>query len=110
VELHRADARQMAAFEDMADENGQFMIHADIEDTAQTVYFPEIKTTALDGVTNLHIGNAGETVTVKDIVEYKNLVKGKDYKITGTIQDKSTNKELKDGEGKVVTNTITFTA
>ena len=102
--------KQVVAYEAMEDEHGQFMIHADITDIPQTVPFPEIKTTALDGVTNLHIGNADETVTVKDIVEYKNLVKGRDYKITGTIQDKSTKKELKDGEGKVVTNTITFTA
>ena len=102
--------KRVVAFEDGYYEGVKFATHADINDYDQGVFSPEIKTTALDGVTNLHIGNADETVTVKDIVEYKNLEKGHKYQITGTIQDKAAKKELVGADGKVITNTITFTA
>ena len=103
--------KEVVAFEDLYSEDKKFLTHADINDDLQTVYFPEIATTALDGVTNLHIGNASTTQQIKDIVVYKNLVKGKTYRIDGKLMDKSTGKEATTDDGKEqLTGTLTFTA
>lgn len=77
-----------------------------IEITAVNDRIPELKTTAtIDG--EKEVTAKGE-ITITDTVEYKHLVPGKEYKIVGTLMDKSTGKPF-EIDGKPVTSEVTFT-
>ena len=65
---------------------------------------PKIRTTATDGITNKHIGNASGKVKIKDVVSYTELGKGK-HTVTATLMDKATNKPLLDAKGNKITLT-----
>ncbi|MCM1284750.1 MAG: SpaA isopeptide-forming pilin-related protein [Acetobacter sp.] len=76
-----------------------------IEFTVVNDRIPELKTTAtVDG--NKEVVAKGE-ITIDDVVEYKHLVPGKEYKIVGTLMDKSTGKPF-EIDGKPVTSEVTF--
>lgn len=77
-----------------------------IEITAVNDRIPELKTTAtVDGKKD---ATAKGEITIEDVVEYKHLVPGKEYKIIGTLMDKSTGKPF-EIDGKPVTSEVTFT-
>lgn len=77
-----------------------------IEITAVNDRIPELKTTAtING--EKEVTSKGE-ITIDDVVEYKHLVPGKEYKIVGTLMDKSTGKPF-GIDGKPVTSEVTFT-
>ena len=77
-----------------------------IEITAVNDRIPELKTTAtIDG--EKEVTAKGE-ITITDTVEYKHLVPGKEYKIVGTLMDKSTGKPF-EIDGKPVTSEVIFT-
>lgn len=76
-----------------------------IEITAVNDRIPELKTTAtING--KKEVTAKGE-ITIDDVVEYKHLVPGKEYKIVGTLMDKSTGKPF-EIDGKTVTSKVTF--
>ena len=76
-----------------------------IEITAVNDRTPELKTTAtING--KKEVTAKGE-ITIDDVVEYKHLVPGKEYKIVGTLMDKSTGKPF-EIDGKTVTSKVTF--
>lgn len=67
---------------------------------------PELKTTAtING--EKEVTAKGE-ITIDDVVEYKHLVPGKEYKIVGTLIDKATGKPF-EIDGKPVTSEVVFT-
>lgn len=67
---------------------------------------PELKTIAtVDGEKE---ATAKGEITIDDVVEYKHLVPGKEYKIVGTLMDKSTGKPFMI-DGKPVISEVTFT-
>lgn len=67
----------------------------------------EIHTTATSD--DNHEAQEQETITIKDKVSYKGLVKGKEYTVKGVLMDKKTNQPLL-VDGKEVTAETTFTA
>lgn len=67
---------------------------------------PELKTTAT--INDKKEVTANGEVTIDDVVEYKHLVPGKEYRIVGTLMDKTTGKPFKIN-GKTVTSEVTFT-
>lgn len=69
-------------------------VHTDIKDEAQTITFPLLKTTATDVDSNTKNALADEQITIKDVVEYKNLIPGQEYTLKGVIMDKETEKPL----------------
>ena len=76
-----------------------------IEITAVNDRTSELKTTAtING--KKEVTAKGE-ITIDDVVEYKHLVPGKEYKIVGTLMDKSTGKPF-EIDGKTVTSKVTF--
>lgn len=107
--------QNLVAFEHVLTKDKEIATHAEINDIPQTVTViePSIKTTAKSS----QAGHEGDknvvrdtTATVKDTVEYKNLVPGKEYKITGTIMDKATgNPYIDPSTGKEITGETTFT-
>ena len=81
--------------------------HKNPDDEKQTVHVPEIKTVATDAKTGEHVSLASKNISIKDTVEYKNLIPGTEYTMTGTLMDKSTGKPVMDN-GKAVTASQKF--
>lgn len=94
-----------------------FARHADINNKEQQVSIPDIRTELIDekidsftGNDKLKIASYGKDVTLTDYVSYKNLIVGNTYKITGTLMDKKTGKELLNSKGKPYTASAEFKA
>lgn len=97
----------IVVFESLYKDGKELAVHADLEDEGQTVTVkvPEIKTTAkVNG--KKEITAKGE-ITIEDAVKYTNLTPGKEYKIVGTLMDKSTGKPF-EIDGNPVTSEVTF--
>ena len=100
----------VVAFESMEYKKIEVAVHADIEDEDQTVYIPEIGTTALGQDTEDHIEKAKEDAVIVDTVEYKGLEVGREYTMTGTLVDKETGEAITDAEGNEITTSEIFVA
>lgn len=101
--------KTFVVFEELFFKTKSYAVHADIEDEAQTIYVPEVKTTAVDKENGTHMSMADKDITIVDTVAYNNLIAGKEYTVNGTLMDQATGKELI-VNGKPVTATKTFTA
>ena len=77
-------------FEDLYRGERRVATHFEITNLDQTVYFPEVKTTATDKVDGGKDAYAGKEVTLVDKVEYTNLKVGQEYEVKGTLMDKET--------------------
>ncbi|MCR5453010.1 MAG: VaFE repeat-containing surface-anchored protein [Lachnospiraceae bacterium] len=75
--------------------------HEDINDEEQTVYFPDIHTTAEDAKTNEHIAQITEDGKLIDHVTYENLVPGLEYTLSGKLMDKKTQKPIARSDIKI---------
>ena len=98
----------IVVFESLYSNDKELAVHADIEDVGQTVTvkIPEIRTKAsIDGKKEF---TANGDITIDDVVSYKNLTVGKEYKISGVLMDKSTGKAFL-VDGKEVCSEATFT-
>ena len=99
--------KEIVVFEDLYRENVLFATHADINDEGQTVKIkkPEIGTTATaDDKKEI----TADKITITDVVSYKDLTPGKEYKLTGVLMNKATNDKLLI-DGKEITAEATFT-
>lgn len=96
-------------FETLTYKGKNVAVHADINDTNQTILFPEITTTAKDGDDGDQEVSADEDVIIIDTVKFKNLLTDADYKLVGTLMDKTTGKEI-EINGKKVISEATFMA
>ncbi|WP_316518185.1 VaFE repeat-containing surface-anchored protein [Neglectibacter sp. CSJ-5] len=97
----------IVVFEDLYRENALLATHADINDEGQTVKIknPEIGTKATaDGKKEI----TADKITITDVVSYKDLTPGKEYKLTGVLMNKATNDKLLI-DGKEITAEATFT-
>ena len=73
--------------------------HENLQDQAQTIWLPELKTSAA----------YTESGVITDTVSYMNLIPGKEYTVKGILMDKATGKPLiSDGE-KIIAEKV-FTA
>lgn len=99
----------IVVFEDVEYNGKLYATHADINDEAQTIHFPEVKTTAKDSETDIRNSFADEEITIVDTVSYKNVVPGKEYTVKGILMDKETGEKLL-VDGKSVKSEATFTA
>ena len=95
-------------FENLYSDGALLAAHADLEDAEQTVYIPEIHTTAKDQTTTINHTEANKTATIVDTVSYTNLLPGREYTVSGTLMDKETGKAVL-ADGKEITASTTFT-
>jgi len=115
VELHftfdgsALAGKTVVAFESVKEEKNEIAVHADIEDKDQTIYFPEIHTSAKDKADQDQEVEEGSDVTIIDTVSYSNLTVGETYHVTGTLMDKETGKAIQK-DGKDLTAEAEFTA
>lgn len=102
------DTVDLVAFETLYEGEREWAVHADIEDEDQTVriYKPELSTTA--SVNGEKEVNSVNTVTINDVVEYKNLVIGETYRVSGVLMDKATGEALLIN-GNAIRNDVEFT-
>lgn len=101
--------KTIVAFESVSYQDKEVAFHTQIDDTPQTIYFPEIKTTAKDGKDGDQEVLAEKETSIIDTVSYKDLVTGLTYRVVGTLMDKGTGKKVII-EGKPVTAETTFKA
>lgn len=97
----------IVVFESLYKDSVELAVHADIEDEGQTVKVkvPEIGTKAsVDGKKEV---TAKGTITVEDIVSYKNLTPGKEYTVTGLLMDKAAGKPFT-VNGEQIRSSYTF--
>ena len=85
----------VVAFESMEYKGIEVAVHADITDEDQTVYIPDVHTTATATDTEDHVTGANEEVTITDEVALTGLKVGNEYTVKGVLMDKSTGEELK---------------
>ena len=102
---------QLVVFESLQREGKEVGGHKEIDDEAQavTVIVPEVHTTATDGLDGDKEVPADHKATVVDAVQYKDLVPGKEYTVSGTLMVKETGEALLDADGTPVTGSTTFT-
>ena len=99
--------KEVVAFETLYYEGIELATHAEINDEGQTVKIknPEIGTKATaDGKKEI----TADKITITDVVSYKDLTPGKEYKLTGVLMNKATNDKLLI-DGKEITAEATFT-
>ncbi|OUO30442.1 cell wall anchor protein [Lachnoclostridium sp. An298] len=82
--------------------------HRQIDSPSQSIYYPEIGTTASDADDGDQEALADEEVTIKDAVAYKNLVPGLTFRAEGVLMDKETGEQLLI-DGQPVTSEVEFT-
>ncbi|WP_133619989.1 VaFE repeat-containing surface-anchored protein, partial [Paenilisteria rocourtiae] len=101
--------QEVVAFERLYQNGQEVAVHTDINDANQTVNFttPEIGTTATDQNGEKEL-NADNEITVIDVVEYKDLIAGKEYTLQGILMDKATNAPVL-VKGEEVRGETTFT-
>lgn len=97
------------AFETISIDGLEVITHANINDEAQTDYFPGGSTTLTDSETEDHIANADRSVKLTDVVSYTNMKPETEFTVTGTLMDRTTKKAVVDADGKEVTSTVKFT-
>ena len=99
----------IVVFESLYADGIELAVHADIEDSDQTVTvrIPEIRTHA-EANSKKEV-TAEEKITIIDTVSYCNLTIGKEYTVKGVLIDKATCKPF-EVNGKPVNSEVTFTA
>ena len=108
IDATALNGQSIVCFETVKYNNIPVIIHADINDQAEEIYFPDGHTTATDSETEDHISPAAKSVTVVDRFFYEGLTPNVEYELSGIIYSKKTNKPIKAG-GKEITKTIKFT-
>ena len=100
---------EIVVFEDLLRNGRVIAAHADIHDKAQTVRItrPKLGTTATNKADGAKVIDPLKTVTIQDIVAYKDLIAGKTYRVDGVLMDKGTQQPLL-VNGNEVRSTLTF--
>ena len=98
----------VVAFETLS--KGDLVIagHTDIADEEQSIHFTELHTTALgtEGLHEIELPKGEDkTVTIVDRVEYKNLIPGTEYTLTGVLHKQEVNKKGDITDGGILTDT-----
>src|SRR5699024_9549588 len=102
----KLETKTVVVFEDLYDEDMLWAVHHDINDEDQTVDIPEVGTKASFEELNKKDPNIA---TLVDVVEYKDLIVGEEYTVTGKLMDKETGEPILIDD-KEVTGETTFTA
>ncbi|MBR2587409.1 VaFE repeat-containing surface-anchored protein [Candidatus Saccharibacteria bacterium] len=113
TQLHDANFQglNLVVYEELYYGDVLIATHEDSDDEAQTVTVktPTIATTAYDAQNHTRELPLG-TTTIIDEVRYTNLVAGKEYKLKGTLMNKTTGEPVKNASGNAIVGEGTFTA
>ncbi|WP_407856513.1 VaFE repeat-containing surface-anchored protein [Enterococcus hailinensis] len=78
--------KTIVVFEDLYEEGKKIATHSDIEDKDQTVHYPKVGTQAVE-----LSEDTDETVIIRDIIYYENLIPGESYTARGKLMLKEAN-------------------
>ena len=109
VNLKGLEGHKLVAYQTVLQDGKVILEHNDPNDEAQTIWIPEIGTTAQGDIEHESNGYK-EWIEIPDVVHYKNLEAGKEYTAKGTLMDKATGKPFLDADGKEITAETTFVA
>ena len=84
----------VVVFEDLYDGEKLVAVHAEIDDQHQTVYFPELGTTATTGSGGKRTTTTSTSTTILDVIHFKGLKPNTEVKYVGVLYDTATNKPL----------------
>lgn len=101
--------RTLVIFEELFKDDVKIVSHTDIDDQNQTLFVPEIETSAAGEKTEEHMTEYSQTAKIIDRVTYKNLVPGKEYTVSGTLMDADGGEAVLTEKGEKITNSLTFT-
>ena len=101
-------AEDLVIFESAYYQGSKICSHEDLHDQEQTIHFPSVGTCLLDRKSGSHICLAGDKAVLEDRVDYKNLLPGLSYTITGRLIDRQTGQALKDEQGREIMVSRTF--
>ena len=94
--------KSVVAFETVSSGGKEVFVHASLEDEDQTVYFPDVHTTATDKKDGDHEISYSGSVTIVDNVEYTNLLPGLKYYVSGLLMNKSTGEIARAGDSEII--------
>ena len=100
--------KTLVVFEEILYKDQVVASHRDISSDPQSIYFPQIGTSATDGEDGDQEILADSEVTIKDTVSYENLIPGASYLLKGVLMDQETGEELL-LDGNPVTAETAFT-
>lgn len=86
--------RTVVCFETLLRNELPIAVHADFEDRAQTAMIPAIGTVLVSASGEKEPGDAEDTVALTDMVSYRGLLPGEDYRIVSSLIDKKSGEVL----------------
>lgn len=99
--------KTVVAGEDLYEEGVMVLHHFDLEDSEQTIYYPEIHTTAT--ADDQKKADVNHKTVINDVIDYKNWTPGVEKTIRGALMNAETGKSILDADGKEITAETTFT-
>ena len=108
IDASQLAGRTIVLFETVKYNDVDVIVHADINDEPQKVFFPDGGTKATDARTQTHTSFASEEAVINDEVEFHNLIVGKEYAVSGVLYDKATKQPLLVNGEPVVSEPKTF--
>lgn len=101
--------KELVVFEEVYAGEHFIVAHKELDDKEQTIRVtnPEISTTA--NVGGEHVALAGEQVEFVDVVNYKDLIPGKEYTMNGQLMLQETGDALMDKAGNAILSSAKFT-
>ncbi len=111
VDASQLKGKDIVVFETLKLNGAVVAVHQDIHDAKQTIQVvdPAIGTTLRDEETATQTPSPEEEVTLVDVVNYENLIPGREYTVKGILMDKATEAPLVI-DGEQVEAETTFTA
>lgn len=80
----------VVVFEDVYHNDVLIASHNDINDEAQSIHYPKIRTNAMDDETKDDVGTITSNGKIVDTVTYNNLIVGEKYTVTGVLMNQKT--------------------
>lgn len=94
------EGKTLVVFEEIYWDGMKVGEHCDLTDEDQSIHLPKVGTSAKDSETGTNISYADNKVTIVDTVTFENVIAGEEYKVTGSLIDKTTGKPIEGATGE----------
>lgn len=94
------EGKTLVVFEEIYWDGMKVGEHCDLTDEDQSIHLPKVGTSAKDSETGTNISYADGKAIIVDTVTYENVIAGEEYKVTGSLIDKTTGKPIEGATGE----------